>query len=122
MDAGGRDPAAGRAGRWRRRAAPSRAVIGRRRIAPRHAVNARRGQIVPRSITRRRPPDRGLSLMRARGGYLLAPSLVLLVVAFAIPVGMLVPTSVRPYVPLVGITSGFTLRHYTRLVTDSYYP
>src|SRR5678815_5479354 len=34
---------------------------------------------------------------------------------------MMVPTSLRPYVPLVGITGGFTARHYTRLVTDSYY-
>jgi putative spermidine/putrescine transport system permease protein len=59
--------------------------------------------------------------MRGRGGLLLAPSLVLLVLAFAIPVGMLVPTSFRPYVPLVGITSGFTVRYYTKLVTDSYY-
>jgi putative spermidine/putrescine transport system permease protein len=32
-----------------------------------------------------------------------------------------VPTSVRPYVPLVGITSGFTARHYVKLLTDSYY-
>ncbi len=52
---------------------------------------------------------------------LLAPALVLLFVAFAIPVGMMVPTSVRPYVPLVGITSGFTASHYVKLVTDSYY-
>ena len=59
--------------------------------------------------------------MRGRGGLLLAPSVVLLVLAFAIPVGMLVPTSFRPYVPLVGITSGFTVRYYTKLVTDSYY-
>ena len=57
-----------------------------------------------------------------RGGWrLLAPALVLLTVAFVVPVAMLVPTSVRPYVPLVGITSGFTARHYVRLVTDSYY-
>src|SRR5262249_2021033 len=34
---------------------------------------------------------------------------------------MLVPTSVRPYVPLVGITSGLTVRHYTKLLSDSYY-
>jgi len=32
-----------------------------------------------------------------------------------------VPMSVRPYVPLVGITDGFTVRYYTRLLTDSYY-
>jgi putative spermidine/putrescine transport system permease protein len=60
--------------------------------------------------------------MSARsGGRLLAPSLLLLLVGFVAPVSLLVPTSVRPYVPLVGITSGFTLRHYVRLLTDSYY-
>jgi putative spermidine/putrescine transport system permease protein len=58
---------------------------------------------------------------RGRGGALLLPALALLLVAFAIPVGLLVPMSVRPYVPLVGITGGFTARHYVRLVTDSYY-
>ena len=42
-------------------------------------------------------------------------------VAFVLPVGMMVPTSLRPYVPLVGITGGFTARHYIKLLTDSYY-
>ncbi len=55
------------------------------------------------------------------GWWLLAPALLLLLVAFALPVGMMVPMSVRPYVPLVGITDGFTVRYYTRLLTDSYY-
>lgn len=55
------------------------------------------------------------------GWWLLAPALVLLLVAFALPVGMMVPMSFRPYVPLVGITDGFTARYYTRLLTDSYY-
>ena len=55
------------------------------------------------------------------GWRLLAPALLLLTVAFVVPVGMMVPTSVRPYVPLVGITGGFTARYYTRLLTDSYY-
>ncbi len=59
--------------------------------------------------------------MRGRGWALLAPSLVLLLVGFLVPVGMMVPTSVRPYVPLVGITGGFTARHYLKLVTDAYY-
>jgi putative spermidine/putrescine transport system permease protein len=58
---------------------------------------------------------------RERGVWLLAPVLLLLLVAFAAPVAMMVPTSVRPYVPLVGITNGFTLRYYTKLLTDSYY-
>jgi putative spermidine/putrescine transport system permease protein len=55
------------------------------------------------------------------GWWLLAPALLLLLVAFALPVGMMVPMSLRPYVPLVGITDGFTVRYYTRLLTDSYY-
>ena len=60
--------------------------------------------------------------MRAgRGGGLLAPALLLLLVGFLAPVGLLVPTSFRPYVPLVGITGGFTMSHYTKLVTDLYY-
>ncbi len=60
-------------------------------------------------------------MTRGGGWRLLAPALVLLAVAFVVPVAMLVPTSVRPYVPLVGITSGFTARHYVKLLTDSYY-
>ena len=55
------------------------------------------------------------------GWWLLAPVLVLLVAVFVLPVGMMVPMSFRPYVPLVGITDGFTVRYYTRLLTDSYY-
>ena len=60
-------------------------------------------------------------MSRQSGWRLLAPSLVLLLVGFVAPVALLVPTSGRPYVPLVGITSGFTSRHYVRLLTDSYY-
>ncbi len=55
------------------------------------------------------------------GGWLLGPALLLLLAAFVLPVGLMVPMSVRPYVPLVGITDGFTVRYYTRLLTDSYY-
>jgi putative spermidine/putrescine transport system permease protein len=57
----------------------------------------------------------------ARGWRLLAPALLLLLVAFVAPVGMMVPTSLRPYVPLVGITGGVTGQHYVKLLTDSYY-
>ena len=56
-----------------------------------------------------------------RGWWLLAPALVLLLAGFVVPVGSMVPTSFRPYVPLVGIATGFTARHYVRLVTDAYY-
>jgi putative spermidine/putrescine transport system permease protein len=58
---------------------------------------------------------------RGSGAWLLAPALLLLLGAFALPVGTMVPMSFRPYVPLVGITDGVTVRYYTRLVTDSYY-
>jgi putative spermidine/putrescine transport system permease protein len=60
-------------------------------------------------------------VIRGRGWGLLASSLLLLLVGFLVPVGMMVPTSFRPYVPLVGITGGFTASHYVKLVTDSYY-
>jgi putative spermidine/putrescine transport system permease protein len=60
--------------------------------------------------------------VRSRSGWwLLVPALLLLLVAFVVPVGMMVPMSFRPYVPLVGITDGFTVRYYTKLLTDSYY-
>jgi putative spermidine/putrescine transport system permease protein len=61
------------------------------------------------------------ALMRDRGWALLAPALALLLVAFVVPVGMMAPASVRPYVPLVGITRGFTAQHYVKLLTDLYY-
>jgi hypothetical protein len=64
---------------------------------------------------------RGRAMKGGRGMGLLLPAMLLLLVAFVLPVGMLVPTSFRPYVPLVGITRGFTGGYYTRLVTDSYY-
>ena len=57
----------------------------------------------------------------ARLGAAAAPRSCCSSSAFVLPVGMLVPTSFRPYVPLVGITAGFTAGYYTRLVTDSYY-
>ncbi|HXA98840.1 MAG TPA: ABC transporter permease [Candidatus Dormibacteraeota bacterium] len=60
-------------------------------------------------------------MKRESGWWLLAPALLLLLVAFVVPVAMMVPMSFRPYVPLVGITDGFTVRYYTKLLTDSYY-
>jgi putative spermidine/putrescine transport system permease protein len=60
-------------------------------------------------------------MKRESSGWLLAPALLLLLVAFVVPVVMMVPMSFRPYVPLVGITDGFTVRYYTKLLTDSYY-
>ena len=110
-----RRPARGRARaggrRPRLRAALLAGDVGVRRMGARgcHRAARRYAGIGRRTVT------------RGRGWALLAPSFLLLIVAFLIPVGMLVPTSVRPYVPLVGITGGFTMRHYVKLVTDSYY-
>jgi putative spermidine/putrescine transport system permease protein len=61
------------------------------------------------------------AVSRPAGWRLLAPALLLLLIAFVVPVGLLVPTSLRPYVPLVGITGGVTAQHYVKLLTDSYY-
>ena len=60
-------------------------------------------------------------MRHGHGWWLLAPVLLLLLAVFVLPVALLVPTSVRPYVPLVGITGGATARHYVKLLTDSYY-
>jgi putative spermidine/putrescine transport system permease protein len=57
----------------------------------------------------------------ARPWRLLAPALIVLLIGFAVPVGMMVPTSFRPYTPLVGIGRGFTAAHYLKLLGDSYY-
>src|SRR5262249_45825801 len=84
---------------------------------------ARPGRVAPGGCDRpsRHGAGRGRVVKRTGGWSLLAPALLLLVVAFVVPVGMLVPSSVHRYVPLLGITSEFTLAYYVRLVTDSYY-
>ena len=57
-----------------------------------------------------------------RSGYgLLSPALLLLLLAFLVPVGMMVPVSFRPYLPGRGIGEGFTAEHYVKLFTDPYY-
>jgi putative spermidine/putrescine transport system permease protein len=58
----------------------------------------------------------------ARSGLgLLAPLFAVLLVAFLLPVGLLVPTSLHPYVPGRGIAEGWTVAHYVRIVTDDFY-
>lgn len=55
------------------------------------------------------------------GLFLLLPLLLLLAFAFLLPVLSLVPTSLRPYAPGRGIGDGFTLEHYVKALTDSFY-
>lgn len=52
---------------------------------------------------------------------LLSPLLLVLLVAFLLPVAALVPVSLRPYVAGEGIGTGWTLEHYVKAVTDSFY-
>jgi putative spermidine/putrescine transport system permease protein len=55
------------------------------------------------------------------GLLLLAPVLALLLIAFLIPVGVMLPTSFKPYIPGTGIGTGFTLQNYVKAVSDLYY-
>src|SRR6185503_10837988 len=109
-----------------RGAARGRARAGDRRARRRPPAGARRahgGRVAGRGrdpAPRWRAGHGRGAVKRGSGAWLLAPALLLLG-AFALPVGTMVPMSFRPYVPLVGITDGVTVRYYTRLVTDSYY-
>jgi putative spermidine/putrescine transport system permease protein len=59
--------------------------------------------------------------LRRTGLGLLSPSLLLLLLVFLVPVGIMVPLSFRPYLPGQGIGEGWTLANYTKLFVDSYY-
>lgn len=59
--------------------------------------------------------------MRRGGWLLLAPALALLAGVFLLPVAVMFPTSLRPYVPGRGIGEGWTAAHYVRLATDPFY-
>lgn len=67
----------------------------------------------PRAMPERRRDLAGLGL--------LSPLLLLLLVAFLLPVAALIPTSLRPYLPGSGIGEGLTFEHYAKAVTDSFY-
>lgn len=52
---------------------------------------------------------------------LLSPLLLVLLVAFLLPVAALVPVSLRPYVAGAGIGAGWTAEHYVKALTDAFY-
>lgn len=52
---------------------------------------------------------------------LLSPLLIVLLVAFLLPVAALVPVSLRPYVAGTGIGTGWTTEHYVKALTDAFY-
>jgi len=55
------------------------------------------------------------------GPALLLPLLLVLTLAFLLPVAALVPTSLHPYIPGRGIGEGWTAEHYIRALTDEFY-
>lgn len=66
--------------------------------------------------------SRGLVKWFDRSGLgLLSPPLLLLLVVFLLPLFVMVPTSLRPYIPGKGIGEGFTAEHYVKALTDGYY-
>lgn len=59
--------------------------------------------------------------IRSSGILLLVPALAVLAAVFVAPLLFLVPTSLHPYVPGVGIGTEWTLENYTRVLTDAFY-
>ena len=66
--------------------------------------------------------SRGATRWLNRSGLgLVAPALLVLLGVFVAPLLILVPTSLHPYVPGVGIGTAWTLENYTRVLGDSFY-
>lgn len=63
---------------------------------------------------RRQSPHRGTAL-------LLGPALLLLLIVFIMPLGLMVPTSLHPYLPGQGIGTEWTFANYSRVFTDTFY-
>lgn len=58
---------------------------------------------------------------RVPGFLLTSPLLLLLLLVFVTPVLLMLPLSLREYIPGSGISSAWTLSNYTSLVTDEYF-
>ncbi len=58
---------------------------------------------------------------RFPGFLLTSPLLLLLLLVFVTPVLLMLPLSLREYIPGSGISSAWTLSNYTSLVTDEYF-
>lgn len=58
---------------------------------------------------------------RLPGLVLVSPLLLILLFAFIAPVLLMVPLSLREYVPGSGISANWTLANYTSIVTDEYF-
>lgn len=59
--------------------------------------------------------------LRRSGLDLLSPSILLLVGVFVLPLLMLLPTSLHPYIPGQGIGEAWTLKNYVEILTDPFY-
>jgi putative spermidine/putrescine transport system permease protein len=61
------------------------------------------------------------AIARAQGLRLLSPAALLLIGIFLLPVALMLPTSLRPYIAGQGIGGGWTLAHYDKALTDGLY-
>ena len=66
-------------------------------------------------MTADRPDGRGAGLALA------SPLLLVLVLVFIAPVLLMLPLSLKEYVPGTGISGNWTLANYTQIVTDEYF-
>ncbi|MGH8856616.1 MAG: ABC transporter permease [Polaromonas sp.] len=58
---------------------------------------------------------------RLTGVSLVSPLMLVLLLVFIAPVMLMLPLSLREYLPGVGVTDHGTLENYTRIVTDEFY-
>ncbi|MFD1380292.1 ABC transporter permease [Fodinicurvata halophila] len=59
--------------------------------------------------------------LRRSGLDLLSPSILLLIAVFVLPLVLLFPTSLHPYIPGQGIGDAWTLENYVAILTDPFY-
>lgn len=59
--------------------------------------------------------------LRRSGLDLLSPSILLLIGVFVLPLVLLFPTSLHPYIPGQGIGDAWTLENYVAILTDPFY-
>ena len=58
---------------------------------------------------------------RPLGFLLITPLGLVLLAAFVLPILMMLPTSLRPYIPGAPASPGWTLANYTQIATDPYF-
>lgn len=62
-----------------------------------------------------------MRFLNRSGLVLISPALLVLLVVFIAPLILMVPTSLHPYVPGVGIGETWTVQNYTKVLGDPFY-